>query len=30
MGGENICHGSLVGQGRARHIISFGEDECGT
>ena len=30
MGDDNICHGGLVGEGRARHIISFGEDECGT
>ena len=30
MGDDNICHsGGLVGAERARHIISFGEDESG-
>ena len=30
MGGDDICHGSLIGRNRARYIISFGEDENGT
>ena len=30
MGGDDICHGGLVGEDRARYIISFGEDENGT
>ena len=29
MGGDDICHSGLVGAGRARYIISFGEDESG-
>ena len=30
MGSDDICHsGGLVGEERARHIISFGEDESG-
>lgn len=30
MGGDDICHSGLVGEDRARHIMSFGEDESGT
>ena len=29
MGGNDICHSGLVGEGRARFITSFGEDENG-
>ena len=30
MGDDSICHsGGLVGEERAQHIISFGEDESG-
>ena len=29
MGGNDICHGNLVGEGRANFITSFGEDENG-
>ena len=29
MGDNSVCTGSLVGEGRLRHILSFGEDEEG-
>lgn len=29
MGGNDICHGNLVGESRANFITSFGEDENG-
>lgn len=29
MGDGSTCTGNLVGEGRARHILSFGEDEDG-
>ena len=29
MGDSSVCTGSLVGEGRLRHILSFGEDEEG-
>lgn len=29
MGGSSTCTGQLVGEGRKRHVIAFGEDEDG-
>ena len=29
MGDSSVCTGSLVGQARKKHILSFGEDEDG-